>query len=80
MDHRAQLKPKCLAQFAQVGQAAGPEGAIGVFCSSQKRMDQTLSVRENKVSCQTEREREREKRNPTIQELFSYFGRRTFVW
>lgn len=54
VDHRPQLKTKDLAQFSQVGQAAGSEGVIRIPDSSQESMDQRVSVLEDQISCMEE--------------------------
>lgn len=51
MDHGAQQEVQPLAQFSQVGEAAGPVCAVRVSRPPQEGVDQRFSVLSNHVPC-----------------------------
>lgn len=54
LDDGAQLKAEALAELAQVGEAAGPQCAVGVPRTPQEGLDQRLPVLEHHVPCKRE--------------------------
>lgn len=52
VDDGAQLEAEVLAELAQVGEAAGPQGTVGIPGPPQEGADQRLPVPEHHVPCE----------------------------